>query len=869
MDNNRFQIKGLVRNRAKNEFQDGECQEIINLRFRDGAWRTVGEPTIIKDGAFTNVYRAIWLHVQDGVRNYIAQKNINYNLVLLDIDTDTETLIKAYSSAVEVKSLKRFIIVTGADTDIFIWADGVYGLINLDISPFVYLSAYDQLVQTTGNATLDPGSTSARFIGKYREKVYEMSQQGRIVGQFAYRFAWKMYDGSFVRHTIPQLDFLTMPVSYTVRRQNPPQNGPDWFVIIGVTGRKLRAKYPALDTYDSINKDLIQSLCIFMCKPEERYMIDEESIPYEMLQNGLPAGVNFKTFAQLSVPLNAEWDKMADSQSWHLVHEIDIESLQNLTEEFSEDIDLKGFMQDWATKQPLPVDSFSHHKLTGSLSYIYNDRLILADTKTQFGAVSIGDTSSAVILEGVIPAGYSLISTVPGLVQVTIKTSDGDKNVYSSGIFSVYGNGTNFIIPVLTKFISLDLFATNKIIGYQDARATKIDVWIDNGLGSYQKFGEGFKLVKSQYGNYSYFKNDNYSDIILSDVSISRADGDINNSTQLLSDENRVQVSELQNPFVFPARNSYQVGTGAIMALSANTEPLSTGQFGQFPLMVFTSKGVWALEQGQGDVLFASISPVSGDVILSKDQVVSVGSGVVFTTQRGLFLISGKQLVELSNNLEGLILTDFTANTAFQFYTNHSNLVQLSSNLSNDSAMEYILTSKIGFDKINSELIVTNYNYYYSYVYNFESNTWHKITKTYYLLVNDYPNLIAVNQFGMFSVSLESFGLPVDVLIVTQPQSFNALDVYKKIERCVMRCNVSTEEDRYLSFMVWASNDLKTWQLITGSQKSGDIKNLLIQRSHCSAQFYILAIFGNVKPESNITGFDISITGKLQNKLRK
>ena len=866
MENNRVQIKGLVRNRGINEFQDGECQEVINLRFRDNAWRTVGQPSTIKSGAFTNQYKAIWLHIQDGVRNYIALAS-DYRLLLIDIDTETETLIKAYSSDVEVKSLKRFLIVTGTETDVFIWSNDAYSSVNINVLPNIFLNQYDVLIQNTGEATIDEAQGSERLISKYRAKVYEYSQQGRIVGSFAYRFAWKLYDGSFIKHTIPQLSRLENDTysNYTVHRRGV--TGSDPFRIMNVRGYKLRAKFPVLSVYDSLNKDLIQSLCIFMCKTEEEYMIDEESITFDMLASGLPSGVNYKTLSELGVPRNAEFDKMADAQSWHLVHEIPIDSLQVLTSEFSEDIDLKGFMQDYMTKQALTVDSFSHHKLNGNISYTYNDRLILADTRTLFGDVYIGNTSP--LIYGGVGAGYNNIGNRTGYVAVTIKTADGDKIVYSPALFSIYSNGVDYRIPAVGIFYSLDIGSTNKIIGYQDARATKMDVWIDNLLGSFQKFGEGFKLTKSQYGNYSYYKNENYADIIMSDNSISRVDGTIDPSAQSLSDQNRVQVSELQNPFVFHARNSYQVGTEEVMAISANTEALSTGQFGQYPLMVFTSKGVWAMEQGQGDVIFASISPVSGDVILSKDQVVSVGSGVIFTTQRGLYLITGKQVVELSAQLEGLINTNFIDNAAFQFFVSDSKLVALSTNLSQITANEYILGSKIGFDKINSELIVTDSTKNYTYVYNFESNTWHKVVNTYNFFVNDYPNLIGVNQSGMFSISLESIPTSIDVLLVTQPQSFNQLDIYKKIERSVLRCSLSLENSKYFTFALWASNELRTWQLITGKQKTGDVKNLMIQRSHGSAQYFIVMMAGNIKPDSNITGFDISSTAKLNRKLRK
>ena len=53
-----------------------------------------------------------------------------------------------------------------------------------------------------------------------------------------------------------------------------------------------------------------------------------------------------------------------------------------------------------------------------------------------------------------------------------------------------------------------------------------------------------------------------------------------------------IKVSEAENPLIFPAKNSVQVGSSAIFALAANTQPISEGQFGEAPLYAFTDEGV-------------------------------------------------------------------------------------------------------------------------------------------------------------------------------------------------------------------------------------------------------------------------------------
>ena len=69
-------------------------------------------------------------------------------------------------------------------------------------------------------------------------------------------------------------------------------------------------------------------------------------------------------------------------------------------------------------------------------------------------------------------------------------------------------------------------------------------------------------------------------------------------------DHNRVQVSEIQNPFVFPAELSYQVGSGNILAMNANAEPLSTGQAGEHPINSLYLKRNLGNETGYVNCIF-------------------------------------------------------------------------------------------------------------------------------------------------------------------------------------------------------------------------------------------------------------------------
>lgn len=147
--------------------------------------------------------------------------------------------------------------------------------------------------------------------------------------------------------------------------------------------------------------------------------------------------------------------------------------------------------------------------------------------------------------------------------------------------------------------------------------------------------------------------------------------------------------------------------------------------------------------------------------------------------------------------------------------------------------------------------------------------TWHKISGYYRFFVSDYPELMAMSDSGLYNVSMQSSAEYRQVLIITQPQWFQAADVLKRLDRTALRCTVNVNSAKYCALAVFASNDLETWQIITGAQREDYVKNILLSRSHGSAQYYIFVISGEVRKDSNFTSIDVTWVNKLNRKIRK
>jgi hypothetical protein len=237
-------------------------------------------------------------------------------------------------------------------------------------------------------------------------------------------------------------------------------------------------------------------------------------------------------------------------------------------------------------------------------------------------------------------------------------------------------------------------------------------------------------------------------------------------------------------------------------------------------------------------------------------------------------------LTQLSKGLPNL---DIQGVENYSFRLNHISLVQLIDNLSIVDVKNYILLSRIGFDKKNNELLVTNNTYNYSYVFSFESGFWHKISESYRVLINFYPELLVLRENssadGVYSVSVDSNETTVkSVMLTTRPCKLDGEVDFTLLHRAIQRCEIETKDSVYAGFYVFGSNDLITWQLMTGSdRKTGKITDIFLTRTHLKVKYYVFLFAAELKLydvteasdiNNSINILDIQFYHKLTSKIR-
>ena len=258
--------------------------------------------------------------------------------------------------------------------------------------------------------------------------------------------------------------------------------------------------------------------------------------------------------------------------------------------------------------------------------------------------------------------------------------------------------------------------------------------------------------------------------------------------------DSQIFTSVVNNPFVFQASGDNTVGTGSILGIAANTEPISQGQFGQYPLIVFTTEGIYGLSVNS-EGLYSASYPISREVCNNPESITPTGNVVYFTSDKGLMAVSGGTVRCVSPQLSG-------ANPPYSDAT--------------DSFLTFVRKAFLAYDYRDSLLFIYNVSYDYAYVYNLLDGTFATVslgTKSIQRSVSNYPDtLLQDSDNNVYSFSK----IPVaqddtqtySGTFTTRPLKLGSSIQLKTIHQIVHLFNSA---DGSLTLNVYASNDCRNW----------------------------------------------------------
>lgn len=336
---------------------------------------------------------------------------------------------------------------------------------------------------------------------------------------------------------------------------------------------------------------------------------------------------------------------------------------------------------------------------------------------------------------------------------------------------------------------------------------------------------------------------------------------------------NILKVSAVDNPFYFPTAQTYKF-EGDIVGLASNAEAISPGQFGLFPLYVFTDTGIWAMQvDASGKGAYTMQSPSSREVC--NGAICPVSGGVVFTTKRGVMAISGGQVTELSKPLDGLeeMLFNFSGALAGQIFARAGyggyeefEPVPIREYIQGESG------AKLAYNYLHNEVILSNPDkkYKYSYVYSLDSQTWGMIDTKFDITTNSYPELVVYNNQEMKRYTFDDTTTGVvPVVAITRPFTLGSFD-FKRLRQAGLR----TTFEGSLNFYLLGSNDGAEFKCITGKEVDADIldsgtyRDLITAMSRSKQyKYFAIAIAGRMSGRVSMAELLVD-AGFAVNKLR-
>ena len=858
------QINGISTTSA---YEEGDCYSLVNLRKKNGALQAVTPRKTIK--TLSEKYDIIFLHQRTngssmiGVKHYsIAQSDI-----IANIDTTPVSMVRiSRVSAIEqIGNALSFITASGIEY--MLYKKNTYEHLGKlpELRPMpVYLgndSTFFIEYYVDHYTSVSRDQFKEATIGLFniaRIKAYE-GFNGGLVDNHLMIYAFRLYDGSVIRQSSPVL----LPNSRALAGYMTIGDS----LFLGDSG-DLRAAhvrvYPKrvyLDvdlSYLTGWEDIIKSVDVYISQGLG-YVAESNMQNVEMVDS--PSGSHdHPILGNQSAMINS----IKNAGLFYLVDSIPSGTVNRIAPSLVVNPNTNIWIPQKAKldnidnliyQERLPVDSFSHHTITGATSYVYNARLHLADVST---ALFNGFTAD----------------------HFKLMHKQGDNMTYNGFALDAY---TDYIFPrgifievdiivngethtVRSKSVVTPYFMFNAYFSYPDPRATKVRFYSNHEYSGWADLIYEDDLIASQSLSLAFclaIHEEENNDRPFPPIPIT-ATAKIHPDPPIAyyTEPNKIKVSELNNPFMFPNANTYIAGNGRVLAMASVAVRIAEGQFGQFPLYVFTTQGIYSLQVGNGDVLYSQLSaPTSLEAPISNI-IRSTPFGVVFVSNRGVCMISGQNVSLLTQQLK-----ESPTKLVFQDAPELNGILL---NYGGVSFTEYIKgIEDLLYDSHENELIISDKDSPFNFVYRFDDGLLYQSTEKISLEVkNTFPELLIVSDFALKDFAQEG-STDVAVSLITRPLRFTTPDI-KKLERMILRgelhlLNPTSGKNCYA--LNYFSNDETNFSILRGiplsAQSRKDIDMGLFSRS--KYRQFAFAFGGKINNKTIIRYLEAEVEKEYEN----
>ena len=684
-------------------------------------------------------------------------------------------------------------------------------------SVYEYIEQLKVLFSATGGSesTTNIEATILEELGnRLMEPVIKRIATNEADGYFTFpffvRYALRLYDGTLTKHSQP---FLLNPSTFTdkfkhaaITYNNKTDSGGAK-QSFKITREKLF--YDIQSTAGLSNwSDIVTSVDIFISAPI--YTLDVTKKPKDYKLNSDNENIGGDTLTYIYDLAYKTKDKtleaIAGEGNFYMLESIQLSDLTVTTRNANTAGKLSAIVQ----QERMTDDYETHHRLTAKGANSYNNRLLLTGVSKQQ-------------TDGFYTGSYGNVNTTINGKEIT-KTTPGH-----------------------------DLIENSMYLFYPDANATQIKSPA-SGSGTFLASLKRHPSLNGSYYINPELKKTTYTTTEVLSVPLS--------TTPIIEDvSHKLYSSEIFNPFLFNPTGINSM-PGRVLGVGTTTEPLSQGQFGQYPLYVFTDKGIWALEIANNGS-YSSKQIISREVCSNPKSITQLKREIAFITEKGLCIISGKDTEVISSVLEDAnYMKPVCDISELLSYTGNSALEPLVN--TEPKFITYMQGAKPVYDPVNERIYLYNQSgsgsTAYTYIFNLQSKTWSKTDEQFIQDCNAYPEVFLEKSDGIYQQKLLSTTTQRKIFYITRSiQLEELLFIFEKLKQK----GVITKIDGVKNVLaLYGSRDGVNYSIVASSET-----NILKMRGS-GYKFYKLAFSGTLKNTDIISGIVGQYQLKYTNKLR-
>lgn len=648
--------------------------------------------------------------------------------------------------------------------------------------------------------------------------------------------------------------------------------------------------------------ELVSRVCVFVTPEAELYdydkMLSTSTARYDF------AGGDFNV-TRMVYPSKRSEDELLSDLNMSLFYCIARYEINNLPDGWTDVVLDDGVLSNLVQQERLSVDATTRDTYVPKYSFSYNGRLHLANYKTipfhgwpigYFGYtekrgegqyegsahyddrnpyIDVSPTDSRELVARWNEAADALQGRTMCSIEVDIETEQGAIKVvrYLKPISPITVTEDN---SLWTEENIEDLMP---MLSYPDRRAKRMRFYWVQWTYAGQEWNNSFYMNSEDRNNYleveltphsfydfAYAIHADFKPYII----IDEMSGDFGEELTSLSipaetgDElfpNGLRVSSVDNPLFFPVRNTYQVGSSEIVGMASNAIAVGTGQTGDAPLYVFCKDGIYAMfVDAQGEVAYTTARGIARDVCNNLESIKTTDLGVMFTTERGLMCLSGNEVIEIGQPLEG-DLPEYSNESSVGYIKIASNAYRLESIADLPSSVEsmgflsYLKGSRIGYNHQMRELLVARADSSYMYVMDRYGN-WSRLLNNAEEFVENYPRSYVLSSGKLYELTDADYSN--GVFFITRALKLGNVG-FKQAYRFIVRGFFET--DNVFGCYVFGSYDGRRWAMIGGNEKSGQFTDIGCLVSRIDCKYFKVCCAGRLSTESRIDYLELVSQG--------